>query len=347
MQTTLSKSIQVLFLFFLVIAGLYFAKPFLVPLVIAGILAMLFLPMCNWLERKGWGRGIAAMAAVFILLLMLAGVVFLIGWQANNLAQDMGKMQEYLGQMMTKIKSMISSKLGIPAQKQQEIIKAQQSGGSGSAGKMVMAVLGGLSGVLVNTILVLVYTFLLLHLRSHIRQFIIKISPQDAKQKNAKILRESAKVVRDYLGGLGKMIVLLWIMYGIGFSIVGVKNALFFAILCGLLEIIPFVGNIAGTSITLLMALSQGADARLLLGIVITYAVVQFLQTYVLEPLVVGAQVKINPLFTILVIVLGELIWGVAGMLVAIPVTAIAKIIFDNTDVLKPYGYLVGESKKS
>jgi len=344
--TALSKSIQVLFLFFLAIAGLYFAKPFLVPLVIAAIMAMLFLPLSNWLEGKGWNRALAALLCVFILLLLLSGIVFLIGWQVNDLARDMGKMQEYVGQSVMKIKTTISEKLGISAEKQQEFIKEQQSAGSGGAGKMVMAVLSGLSGIMVNTILVLVYTFLLLYLRTHIRQFIIKISPQDAKQKNAKILTESAKVARSYLSGLGKMIVLLWIMYGIGFSIVGVKNALFFAILCGLLEIVPFIGNIAGTSLTLIMALSQGADSNMLLGIVGTYAIVQFLQTYVLEPLVVGAQVKINPLFTIFAIVLGEIIWGIPGMVLAIPVTGIAKVIFDNTDALKPYGALIGESKK-
>jgi predicted PurR-regulated permease PerM len=56
------------------------------------------------------------------------------------------------------------------------------------------------------------------------------------------------------------MIVLLWVMYGIGFTIAGVKNAFFFAIICGILEIIPFVGNLAGTALTLAMSLVQGRE---------------------------------------------------------------------------------------
>ena len=135
-------------------------------------------------------------------------------------------------------------------------------------------------------------------------------------------------------------------MYGIGFSIVGVKNSIFFAMLCGLLEIVPFIGNLTGTALTLIMALSQGGGANMAIGILITYGCVQFIQTYILEPLVVGAQVKINPLFTIIAIVIGELIWGIPGMILAIPLLGIAKIIFDNVDSLKPYGFLIAEEKK-
>ena len=79
----------------------------------------------------------------------------------------------------------------------------------------------------------------------------------------------------------------------------------------------------------------------------ITYAIVQFLQTYILEPLVVGSGVNINPLFTIGGIVAGELVWGVPGMILAIPTMGMAKIICDHIEPLKPYGFLIGEEKKS
>ena len=190
---SLSRSIQILFLFFLVFAGLYFAKPFLVPFIIAGILAMLFLPLSRKIEKKGINRGLAALFCVLILVAVMAGVI---------------------------------------------------------------------------------------------------------------------------------------------------------TMLCGLLEIVPFIGNLTGTALTLIMALSQGGGANMAIGILITYGCVQFIQTYILEPLVVGAQVKMNPLFTIIAIVIGELIWGIPGMILAIPLLGIAKIIFDNVDSLKPYGFLIAEEKK-
>ena len=129
-----------------------------------------------------------------------------------------------------------------------------------------------------------------------------------------------------------------------GFSILGVHNALFFAFLCGLLEIIPFINNLTGTSITVLVAAVQGGSSPMLIGIIVTYGIIQFIQGWVLEPLIVGSQVKINPLFTIIALVVGQLVWGLPGIFLAIPLIAMIKIICDHIEPLKPYGFLIGET---
>jgi predicted PurR-regulated permease PerM len=82
-----------------------------------------------------------------------------------------------------------------------------------------------------------------------------------------------------------------------------------------------------------------------LVGIAITYAIVQFIQGWVLEPLILGPQVKINPLFTIIALVLGELLWGIPGIILAIPILAIFKIVCDHIEPLQPIGFLIGEIK--
>jgi predicted PurR-regulated permease PerM len=343
--SSLSKTLQILLLFFLVFAGLYIAKPLLVPLVLAAIIAMLLLPVSRWMEKKGISRGWATFLCILILVLIIAGIFALLAWQIAGFTEDMSQMQKYMTDLEKQLQEMLSSKFDISAKKQQELMK-QQSSGAGGAGKMVMSVMSSTSDVLVNTILVLVYIFLTLYLRSHLKEFVLKVVPTAQKAKATKIITDASKVAQQYLSGLAMMIVMLWVMYGIGFSIVGVKNALFFAVLCGLLEIVPFVGNLTGTALTMIGALSQGGDSTMVIGILLTYGTVQFLQTYILEPLVVGSQVKINPLFTIIVIVVGELVWGVAGMVLAIPLIGIAKVIFDNIEPLHPYGFLMGEEKK-
>ena len=97
---------------------------------------------------------------------------------------------------------------------------------------------------------------------------------------------------------------------------------------------------------TALMAVTQGGGTTVLIGVLITYAVVQFFQSYVLEPLVVGSNVNINPLFTIIALIGGELLWGIAGMVLAIPLLGIFKILCDHIEPLKPYGYLIGGDEK-
>jgi predicted PurR-regulated permease PerM len=343
----LYKTIGVLFLFFLVIGGLHFTSEFFVPVTIAGILAMLFLPLSKRMEKKGLHKGLSAIICILVLLLVIAGVSALLSWQISDLAEDAGKMQERIMKTGEKAREYISNTLGISKDKQKEMMEKQKSSAGGNAGSMVSAILSGLMGVLVNTVLVLVYMFLFMFFRKHIRRFIMMLVPEKDKFKTESIIGQISKVAQQYLSGLGMMIVCLWIMYGIGFSIVGVKNAIFFAILCGLLEIIPFIGNLTGTSLTLLMVVTQGGDSKMILGVLATYLLIQFIQTYVLEPLVVGNKVNINPLFTILVIVAGEMIWGIPGMILAIPVLGMLKIVFDHVEPLKPYGYLVGEEKKS
>ena len=84
----------------------------------------------------------------------------------------------------------------------------------------------------------------------------------------------------------------------------------------------------------------------MVLGVFISYVIVQFIQTYFLETLVVGEKVNINPLLTIAGLIVGELVWGIAGMVLTIPLLGMAKIIFDNIKPLQPLGFLLGKAKQ-
>ncbi|HLP21386.1 MAG TPA: AI-2E family transporter [Chitinophagales bacterium] len=339
MTITASSAIKKLLLLVLIFAGLYFAKDFLMPLVIGALLATLYLPMCRWLEEKKTPRFVAVFLCLLSILLLVAGVGALLGWQIAGLLEDADKIKQKALEAFFNIQQYIFTHMGLPAKKQMEILKDQQSG----MGNLLGSAVASTGYVLTSSLLMLVYFFLLVYYRSHIKKFILKLAAPEQQQETETILLAATRVSQQYLVGLAKMIVCLWIMYGIGFSIAGVKNALFFAVLCGLLEIIPFVGNITGTSITLLVAAAQGGSTPMLLGIAGTYGLVQFIQGWVLEPIIVGPQVKINPLATIVALVLGELIWGIPGIILAIPVTAVLKIICDHVTPLKPYGFLIGE----
>lgn len=337
----LQHAVYVLLLILLSFCLLYFGSEFLIPLALAAIFSMVFIRLCNWFESKGIARGWASLFCLLLFVLAIGLIIGLLYWQLGSLTENLSAMKDRLSGMLSDLKSWINQKLDIPAKQQNEIIKQSSSGG----GNMLLSFAGGLFGIAVNSILVLVYMYLSLYYRSHIKKFILKIVPNKEEDRADDIVHESAKVAQHYLSGLAAMIGVLWVLYGIGFSIVGVESAIFFAVLCGILEIVPFVGNLTGTSFTLLAVIGQGGDTRMIIGVLIVYGLVQFLQTYILEPLIVGEQVNINPLFTILAIVAGEFIWGVAGMILAIPLLGILKIIFDRIPVLQPYGFLIGTEK--
>lgn len=342
----LTRTVKVLFLFFLVICGLYFGREFLIPIAFAGVLAMLFLPLSRKMETKGMHKSVAAIICITLLLCFFAGIGALLSWQISDLAEDATKMEKQVTDGIGSVRKYLNNTLGISPAKQQEILKKQQESGGGGIASGLTAFIGSLGGVLTNALIVMIYIFLFLFYRSHIKKFILKLVPPGEKPAAEKIVGKATTVAQKYLSGLAMMIVVLWIMYSIGFSIAGVKNAIFFAILCGLLEIVPFVGNITGTALTILMALTQGGGSGIVIGVLITYGLVQFIQTYILEPSIVGSEVNINPLFTIIGIIAGELIWGVAGMVLAIPLLGIFKVVCDHIPALQPYGFLIGEEEK-
>lgn len=339
MTTSLSSVIKKLLVVFLLITGIYFAKDFLMPLCIGGILAALFLPFCNWMEKNKLPKAIAVICCLLALLLLIFVLVSVLGYKISELINDIAILKQKGIEVVSHLQQYIFNHLNISIDEQFKIIKNEQP----SYTNIAQIMIGSVTHFIYSSILLLVYFVFLLFYRSHIKNFLVKLTPKAQQLEMQQIIQKVTSVSQQYLLGLSKMIFLLWIMYGVGFSIIGVKNAIFFAILCGLLEIVPYVGNIVGTTITVLIATINGANIELLFGIVVVYGIVQLIQGWILEPLILGPQVKINSLFTILALVLGELLWGIPGVILAIPLTAILKIVFDHIHTLKPYGFLIGE----
>ncbi len=251
-----------------------------------------------------------------------------------------------MNEMVQKIQNYIFNHLNISIEEQILILKKEQP----SYVNIFQILFGSISSIFTSFILVIVYFAFLLYYRNHLKKFILKLTSVSKQQETQQVITNATKVSQQYLLGISKMILLLWIMYGIGYSIIGIENALFFAILCGLLEIVPYVGNITGTLLTVVIAAIHGANPTTLGAIILVYSIVQLIQGWILEPLILGPQVKINPLFTIIALVLGQILWGISGIILAIPLTAIFKILCDHFTELKPYAFLIGEievAKKS
>ena len=334
---------------FLVLLGvlLIYIKPFLAPIIFAGLLSMLLLPLAIRFEQWGLQRALAVLASMLCLLALVCTVVGVLAWQIADLSKDAKNIEQQVTQRVKEVSTFVTKKLGVSQQKQEEIVQKQQVTSSNKISEWITGAIASAGAAITTIVIVLVYIFLFMYFRRHLQKFVLKMIDINHQQKAKKIMSSSQKVAQQYLGGLALMIVSLWIMYSIGFSIIGVKNAVFFAILCGLLEIVPFVGNLAGNLITIVMSLAQGAGMEMVIGIVITYSIVQFVQSYILEPLIVGRVVNLHPMFTIIGIVAGEFIWGIAGMVLAIPLLGIAKIVCDQIEPLQPYGFLLGDERKS
>jgi len=339
----LNKSIKVLLFIILLLGALYFGATFLVPITFALFFSFLLLPVSKWMEGKGVSAGLAIFLSILLLVLAFAGIGWLLSWQISNMASDMDSLKENFNKKATGIADHINKTFGVSLQKQQQFLKQQTL----SIGRTITTFVGSMGSIFTKIIIVLVYTFLFMYYRFHFKKFIMQLVQKDKQQEAMEIIENSGKVTQRYITGLFSMIFCLWVMYGIGFSIIGVKSFVFFAILCGLLELIPYVGNLTGNAITILGIILQGGSNVMILEELGVYAVVQFVQSYLLAPLIVGKVVRINPVATIIGFVGGELVWGVPGMVLVIPILGITKILCDHIEPLKPFGFLLGEEKSS
>ncbi|HEX6891140.1 MAG TPA: AI-2E family transporter, partial [Chryseolinea sp.] len=138
-------------------------------------------------------------------------------------------------------------------------------------------------------------------------------------------------------------IVILFICYTIGLLIIGIKNALLLAAVASLLTIIPYAGTIVGSMFPVLMAIVTEDSYQPVIWTAILVIVIQAVDNYFIEPYVVGGEVNLSAMATIVIIVCGGLIWGIAGTILFIPLLGIIKIVCDHVEPLKPYGFLVGD----
>lgn len=338
----LIKFNMVLLLFFLIFGGMYFASAVLIPLIFAGILAMLMAPLSARLESSGLNKALSAFICILILVLFFAGIGYLLSSQVTNFTEDLPQIEEQLNEQLSSVQSYIQETFGISPEQQEEAVQDRSSGGVGS---IVIGFASSVTVTMANSLLALVYMFLLLFYRSRFPKFIMKVVNEDEKEQAQRIINESSYVAQQYIIGRGILILILAVLYSIGLTIIGLNNAIFISVIGALLSIIPYVGNVMALFIFLLMGLTQGDGISLYIYIFIIFSIVQFIESYLLEPFVVGAEVDIHPFFTVVIIIVGEQIWGVAGMILAIPMLAVVKIIFSHIDWLEPYAFLIGDTR--
>ncbi len=360
----------------LVITGLYFlfwglvkAKAFLAPLVAAALLAMIILPIARWLEKKGMNRGWSSLFSTLTILLFFVVLSGVISMQVKRFVEDWPQTKENLIPKIDQVQQFIEDKTGLSVQEQQQRVNEQIPGGESgdratdtssqgasqqthqsskapsdtallsSAGSFVIQLLSFIGTFL----LTFIYVFFFLLYRTKFRKSIVKIAPQENRGRTAKVLSNSIKVSQNYLFGKMLLVIFLAVIYAIGLTVSGLQNALLIAILAAFLTLIPYLGNIIGFGLAVGLSFVSGNGLMIVLGVTITFTVTQFIESYIMEPYIVGEKVNLNPIFTIIVVVLGGAVWGVIGMLIAIPVLGISKVIFDNIPVLAPLGYLFGE----
>lgn len=356
------------------------ATGFLIPLVIALMLSLICIPLARKLERFHFNRAISALVCVFITFLIFISFFGLLSLQVSQLSDKWPEIQSKTKEGLLQVENFIQEQTGLGFEKeivnifpstkpQNENLSNQSSQKSDSINhdeenkitsdfshaesllqylpsgmfSRVGGWLMGFFGFLANSLLVIIYLFFFTLYREKIKLSILKFFQEDDQEKVKEVLSNTVNLAQSFLGGRLLLVLFLGIIYSIGLSISGIDNAILVSILAAILTLIPYVGNIVGFALAMFMAVVSGGSFGMYIGVFLTFSITQFTESYILQPYIIGDKVNINPIATILVVVIGGVIWGVAGMILAIPLTGIFKIICDAIPSLQPIGYLLGD----
>ena len=192
-------------------------------------------------------------------------------------------------------------------------------------------------------VLIPLYIFLLMLYRGMLIRFVYMWFRPQTHDRVEVALSKIQFIVKDYIVGLSIQITYMTILVGVGLLLFGIKHALLIGLLFAFLNLIPYVGALVGNLLGILITLASSPELSAILTVLIVISVAQFLDNNILMPRIVGSKVSVNSLATIVGVIVGGLIAGVSGMFLALPIMAVLKIIFDQSDHLKPWGVLLGE----
>jgi AI-2 transport protein TqsA len=324
---------------YLLFYGLYCLKDVMVPLFFAGLIAILLNPLVNKMVNRGLPVSIAILISLLIFSVIIGGLIFFLSSQIVQFSEMLPEMKEKLVELYHNVQTWLSEKFGFSFKMQEDMMKNATGGGQGIVGQT----LGSILSFLGITFLLPVYVFLLLYYKPLIQQFIFESFNWRHSEKIATVLTETKSAIQSYVVGLLLEMAIVAALNSTALFLIGVKYALLLGCLGALLNLIPYIGGLVAIALPVLISLVTSDGYMQPIYIIGAYLLIQLVDNNFIVPKVVSSKVSVNALVSIIVVLLGGALWGVPGMFLSIPFTAVLKVIFDHIDDLKPWGKLLGD----
>jgi predicted PurR-regulated permease PerM len=160
------------------------------------------------------------------------------------------------------------------------------------------------------------------------------------------VLEATKKLIQSYLVGLCIEAFIVAVLNSTALLLIGIEYALLIGIIGAVLNVIPYIGGITSVAIPMVLAIVT-KEPVYALWVLLAYAIIQLIDNNYLMPKIVASKVRVNALVSIVVVFVGGALWGIPGMFLSLPLTAIIKVILDHIEQLKPWGFLIGDSMPS
>ena len=316
---------------------LYAIQSVIVYIIIAGILSLIARPIILFLRKKlKFPNTIAVVLAMALMLGLLTGLILmfipLIAEQGKSLSLlEVDKLQRNVKEIFTEITAYFSSKgIDVLGELKNVDILAQFK----EIPDFLNAILATVGSLSVGLFSVLFISFFFMKDSQLLKNGVMTVIPNGTEGRFSKSLETINDLLSRYFIGLLLQITILFVLYTLVLFIFGIDNAIVIAFLCALLNLIPYVGPMIGAVIMFVLSMTSniGQDFQNVIlpttiYVMIGYFIAQLIDNFASQPIIFSKTTKSHPLEIFLTIIIGGLLFGVVGMITAVPIYTALKVI--------------------
>jgi len=322
---------------------LILAKTILIPLCFALLISFMLYPVAKKCESWGMNKILAAFLSIFTVILIIGGGVFLFSTQIIQLTNELSHFQDKIILVFADVTLFINENVSfISNLEKNELFNQIKDWLNESTGMLAKQAFSSTTAFLAGLLSTVIFTFLILIYRKGLTKAFSGFSPVDKRERVVKMFKSVQQVGLKYLLGMIVLIIIIGLANSIGLLIIGIENPFLFGFLGAILAVIPYIGTVSGAIIPILYALIAYNSFWMAISVAILFWFVQLMTDNFLSPKIVGSSININAFTAILSLIIGALIWGIAGMILFLPFAAMLKIVCEEYEELKPVALLIG-----
>jgi predicted PurR-regulated permease PerM len=326
----------------LFIGMMYVGQTLLAPVAFAILISFILYPMCVSIEKRVKSRTWAIVISFFIVTVVLSSIILLFSSQLVNIVNNFEDFTLKLNDIQNQVILFINTNIPfIPEMNKDGLMDIGKRWFTSNSGGVLAGTLNVTGVIFTGMMLTFIYTFLMLLYRDGIKNALAHFVPVAKRPEFLQMLRKMRKVGQQYVSGMLVIITILATLNTIGLLIIGVEYAVFFAVFAAFLGVIPYIGTTLGGALPAIYALMTFDSLWVPVIVVLVFWFIQLIEGNYLSPRIMGGNLNINALVSLLVLILGGLIWGVAGMVLFLPFMAIFKVACDYYKELQPIGKLI------
>ena len=338
--------LEILQFIVLVALILYFGKTLFIPLSFSLLISFILYPICKWMETKGLNKGIAIVLSILGVILLVGSIIYLLFVQFSEFLQEWQSLRTKLTETIRQLSLFISERFNISLEKQTEFINNTLNNSGSQAFSIVRNTAYSLSESVFFLLMIPVFSVLILFHRQMLSNALYELFPPERKKTIHEILIETIHAYYNFIKGMLLVYLIVGLLNSIGLLIIGVPHPFLFGFIASILTFIPYVGIMISSLLPIAVSWITYNSIWYPLAVVAVFSVVQALEAYIIFPFAVGSRLKINTLVIIIVVIVGGILWGAAGMILFIPFISIIKLIADRTPSLKTLSVLLGDGEQ-